>query len=117
VKTTEFKRRYLITAATGDTGSRTARELLAAGAHVRVLVHRTDARSEQLERLGAEVVVGDLLDFDSVRAALKDIQRAYFCFPIVPGLVQATAVRASGERVSSASPSPTSRYRSTISAC
>jgi NAD(P)H dehydrogenase (quinone) len=85
------KQSYLITAATGDTGSRTARELLAAGAHVRVLVHRTDARSEQLERLGAEVAVGDLLDFDSVRAALRDIQRAYFCFPIIPGLVQATA--------------------------
>ena len=34
---------------------------------------------------------GDFLDFDSVRAALNGVQRAYFCYPISPGLVQATA--------------------------
>jgi NAD(P)H dehydrogenase (quinone) len=37
------------------------------------------------------VVFGDLLDFDSVRSALKGVQRAYFVCPIRPGLLQATA--------------------------
>jgi uncharacterized protein YbjT (DUF2867 family) len=35
--------------------------------------------------------VGDLLDFDDLRAALKDVNRAYFVYPIRPGLIQATA--------------------------
>jgi len=35
--------------------------------------------------------LGDFLDFDSVRAALNGVQRAYFCYPISPGIVQATA--------------------------
>ena len=34
---------------------------------------------------------GDLLDFDSVRAALSGVDRAYFCYPICPGIVQAIA--------------------------
>ena len=58
---------------------------------VRVLAHRGDDRSKRLEELGAEVVYGDLLDFDAMRAALSGVQRAYFCYPIHPGIVQATA--------------------------
>jgi NAD(P)H dehydrogenase (quinone) len=57
----------------------------------RVLAHRPDQRSAQLLEAGAEVVYGDFLDFDSVRAALRGVNRAYFCYPISPGLVQATA--------------------------
>ena len=56
-----------------------------------MLAHRADDRSKQLQELGAEVVLGDPLDFDSVRAALRGVQRAYFCYPISPGIVQATA--------------------------
>ncbi|MGA9722480.1 MAG: NmrA family NAD(P)-binding protein [Candidatus Binatus sp.] len=85
------KARFLITGATGDTGGYTVRQLLGKNHAVRVLAHRPDERSEQLLELGAEVVFGDLLDFDSVRAALSGVQRAYFCYPICPGLVQATA--------------------------
>src|SRR5271155_2967048 len=83
--------KYLITGATGATGGNTARQLLEKEHAVRVLVHRPDERSGQLQKLGAEVVFGDFLDFDSVRAALNGVQRAYFCYPISPGLVQATA--------------------------
>jgi uncharacterized protein YbjT (DUF2867 family) len=54
-------------------------------------VHREDERSDRLRDLGAELFVGDLLDFDAVRGALADVQRAYFVYPIRPGLVQATA--------------------------
>jgi len=82
---------FLITGATGATGGDATRQLLEKQHAVRVLAHRPDDRSEQLQRLGAEVLFGDLLDFDSVRAALNGVRRAYFCYPISPGLVQATA--------------------------
>jgi len=83
--------RYLITGATGATGGAAAEQLLERGRHVRAFVHREDERSEKLHSLGAEVVTGDLLDFDAVRSALDGIDRAYFVYPIRPGLVQATA--------------------------
>src|SRR5216684_5615231 len=83
--------KFLITGATGDTGGYTVRQLLEKNHAVRVLAHRPDERSQQLQKIGAEVVFGDFLDFDSVRAALNGVQRAYFCYPISPGLVQATA--------------------------
>jgi uncharacterized protein YbjT (DUF2867 family) len=83
--------RFLITGATGTTGGAAAAQLLDQGKRVRAFVHREDGRSEALRRRGAEVVVGDLLDFDAVRDALKGVNRAYFVYPIRPGLVQATA--------------------------
>jgi uncharacterized protein YbjT (DUF2867 family) len=83
--------RFLITGATGATGGAAAVQLLEQGRQVRAFVHRADVRSENLRKLGAEVVVGDLLEFDAVRDALKGVDRAYFVYPIRPGLVQATA--------------------------
>ncbi|HEX3499490.1 MAG TPA: NmrA family NAD(P)-binding protein [Stellaceae bacterium] len=90
--------RFLITGATGATGGAAAAQLLEKGQHVRAFVHREDERSEDLRRRGAEIVVGDLLDFDAVREALKGVSRAYFVYPIRPGLLQATAQFAQGAR-------------------
>ena len=90
--------KFLITGATGATGGGTVRQLLEKQHAVRVFAHRPDERSEQLQKLGAEVVFGDFLDFDSVRAALSGVQRAYFCYPISPGLAQATAQFAQAAR-------------------
>jgi uncharacterized protein YbjT (DUF2867 family) len=90
--------KILITGATGDTGGYAIDRLLEKGREVRALVHRPDDRSEKLEAKGAEVVSGDLLDMDSVRAALKGIQRAYFVYPIRPGIIQATAYFAQAAR-------------------
>jgi NAD(P)-dependent dehydrogenase (short-subunit alcohol dehydrogenase family) len=84
--------KFLITGATGATGGHAARQLLEKEHAVRVLAHRPDERSEQLQKLRAGVVFGDFLDFDSVRAALNGVQRAYFFHPISPGLVQAKLV-------------------------
>ena len=83
--------KVLVTGATGDTGGATVEELLSRGYRVRALAHRQDERSKQLQERGVEVVFGDLLDFGEMRAALKGVQRAYFCYPIRPGIVQATA--------------------------
>jgi NAD(P)H dehydrogenase (quinone) len=93
---------YLVTGATGATGGATAEQLLAKKRHVRVLAHRQDERSERLKQLGAEVVFGDLFEFDDVRTALRGVQRAYFCYPIRPGIVQATSQFAQAARESGA---------------
>ncbi|MFZ0903178.1 MAG: NAD(P)H-binding protein [Mycobacterium sp.] len=51
----------------------------------------TTAREPTLRALGVEIVIGDLLDIDSVQAAMRDIDAAYFVFPINPRLLDATA--------------------------
>jgi len=84
---------FLITGATGNTGAPTVEILRAAGRRVRAFVHKRDARSRYLEDLGAEVVEGDLQDFDGVSAAMVGVTAAYFCYPISPGgLLQGTAL-------------------------
>jgi NAD(P)H dehydrogenase (quinone) len=83
--------KVLVTGATGDTGRATVNELLARGHKVRALAHGQDDRSKRLQERGVEVVYGDLLDFGQVRAALSGVQRAYFVYPIRPGILQATA--------------------------
>ncbi len=82
-----MKPRILVTAAVGHTGSIVVKQLLAQGFRVRALVRRRDARSEQLRQLGAEIFVGDLFDLRHLRAALIDVQRAYYCFPFGPNLL------------------------------
>jgi NAD(P)H dehydrogenase (quinone) len=84
--------KILVTGATGVTGGTAVRTLLEKNIPVRALVHKRDARSEQLSAQGAEIVVGDLSDFDAVTAALKGIGAAYYCYPIqIPGILESTA--------------------------
>jgi len=74
------------------TGSHTVQLLLKRGHTVRVFAHNEDDRSMRLKQLGAEVVIGDLLNLNDVRLALSGIRRAYFVYPLSPSLVQATAI-------------------------
>ncbi len=83
--------KVLVTGATGDTGRATIDELVARGHQVRAMAHGEDDRSKRLQGRGVEVVFGDLLDFGQVRSALNGTQRAYFVYPIRPGIAQATA--------------------------
>ena len=83
--------KVLVTGATGDTGRAAIDEFLARGREVRALAHGQDERSKTLEDRGVEVVYGDLLDFNQVRAALIGVRSAYFVYPIRPGILQATA--------------------------
>jgi len=84
--------KVLVTGATGNTGGSALRHLLAQNVPVRVMVRQLDNRSAALEKIGAEVVQGDLLDLDDVTSAMKDISSAFFVFPIDrPGIVEATA--------------------------
>src|ERR1700751_5361736 len=83
--------KVLVTGGRGATGPATVDELLARGPRARGLAHGQDERSKRLQERGVEVVYGDLLDFGQVKAALDGVRRAYFVYPIRPGILQATA--------------------------
>ncbi|MGR3866998.1 NmrA family NAD(P)-binding protein [Streptomyces graminifolii] len=83
-------RNLLVIGATGKTGGHTAELLLERGHNVRALVRTKDDRSEKLARLGAEIVVGDVLDLNSIAQATRGIDALYFTYPIRPGLIDAT---------------------------
>jgi len=54
------------------------------------MVRRHDARSQSLVALGAEIVIGDLLEIDTVVSAMTGVDAAYFVWPVQPGLITAT---------------------------
>lgn len=82
-------RKVLIAGATGDTGRASVREALALALDVRAMVRKFDERSESLAAQGAEIVVGDLLDVNSIRSALEGVDAAYFVYPVAPNLIDA----------------------------
>jgi uncharacterized protein YbjT (DUF2867 family) len=92
----------LVTGAAGGTQGSTGRHiaglLIERGFPVRAFVHKLDTRSDRLRDLGAEVFEGDLLDPASVRGAMKDIKLAYFTYPVVDGLLEATTIFAVAAR-------------------
>jgi uncharacterized protein YbjT (DUF2867 family) len=93
-----MKPTILITGATGSTGSVAANLLLTQGFPVRAFVHSDDERARKLAAAGAEIAIGDLLEFRAVRRALDGVQRAYFVYPLDPGIMQATVQFAQAAR-------------------
>jgi uncharacterized protein YbjT (DUF2867 family) len=85
-----MNRKVLITGATGDTGRAAVKESIARGLTVRAMVHGKDDRSAALETLGAEVVVGDLHNIDTILEAMEGIDAAYLVYPVQAGLIDAT---------------------------
>jgi NAD(P)H dehydrogenase (quinone) len=83
-----IKPRIIVTGATGKTGRVVVSELLKAGYPVRAMVHREDARSARLQAYGAEIAVAEMSDVERVAEALKDVQRAYYCPPYDPYMIQ-----------------------------
>jgi uncharacterized protein YbjT (DUF2867 family) len=82
----------------GSTGRLVVGLLLKQGVPVRAFVHKLDARSDELRQQGAEVVEGDLLNPASVQAAMKQVRRAYFTYPVADGLLEAATIFASTAR-------------------
>ena len=78
------KPRILVTAAAGKTGRAVTQQLLAKGYPVNAFVRRHDHRSEALSNAGASIFVGDLVDPDDLRQAMRGVQRAYFVAPWTP---------------------------------
>ncbi|MDN3548853.1 NmrA family NAD(P)-binding protein [Mucilaginibacter aquaedulcis] len=83
--------KVLITGAAGPSGSNATKRLLELNVPVRAMVRKLDDRSAELSNLGAEVVVGDMTNFNSVSQAMKGISSVLFVYPVAEGLVQATA--------------------------
>src|SRR5260370_8060274 len=81
----------LVIGATGKTGQHTVQHLLEKGHAGRAMVHKEDHRSEALRGTGAEVVIGELLEHDDAIRLAAGTSAAYFCYPVSPGLIQATA--------------------------
>ena len=86
------KPRILVTSAAGRTGSAAVLQLLEQGFPVRAFVRRRDARSDVLEKAGAEIAVGDLFDLRDLRKALVGVRRAYHCPPFAPNLLNGAMV-------------------------
>jgi uncharacterized protein YbjT (DUF2867 family) len=83
----------LVTGAAGRTGGigRTVTELLLKqGKAVRAMVRTDDDRARALRDLGAEVVVGDLLDLDSMHRAIAGCEAMYFSMSVSDTYLAAT---------------------------
>jgi len=70
----------LVTGATGKTGGAAAQSLLKRGAPIRVLV-RDAEKASALKEAGAELVIGNASDRDSVAKALDGVDRALLILP------------------------------------
>jgi NAD(P)H dehydrogenase (quinone) len=79
-----FKPKILVAGATGRTGGAVVTELLAKGWPVRAAVRARDARSDLLQRRGAEVVVTDIFDSGQLMDAMRGVQRATTARPTIP---------------------------------
>lgn len=78
----------------GATGNRLTRLLREKNIPVRAFVHKDDERVVPLREMGAEIFVGDLLNIQSVREAMKGVEKVYFCYPVQAGLLEATTIMA-----------------------
>ena len=85
------KPKILVTGATGKTGSAVVTELLNAGYPVRAMVRREDGRSARLQAQGAEIALAEMSDVERIADALNDVQRAYYCPPVNPYMIQGAA--------------------------
>ncbi len=74
----------------GKTGRRVTELLLERGVPVRAMVRTWDERAEYLRSLGADVVVGDFLEFASIEKAVEGVAGVYFAYPVQAGLLDAS---------------------------
>ena len=83
----------LVTGAAGRVGAvgRTVTELLLKqGKAVRAMVRNEDERAQALRDMGAEVVVGDLLDLDSMHRVIAGCETMYFGMSVSDAYLAAT---------------------------
>src|ERR1700692_5066627 len=83
----------LVTGAAGRVGAggRTVTELLLQqGQAVRAMVRKEDERAQALRNMGAEVVVGSLLNLDSMHRAIAGCETMYFGMSVSDTYLAAT---------------------------
>lgn len=88
----------------GGTGARVVDRLLAHDRHVRLFLRSRGDHVDDLERRGAEVVMGDLMDRRTLFEAVRGVDAVYFAYPIAAGAVTAAANLASVLRSENMSP-------------
>jgi uncharacterized protein YbjT (DUF2867 family) len=91
----------LVTGATGQhggTGAYVVEALRKAGRSVRVLARKHSAQTKILKDLGAEIILGDFHDRQSLLPAFDGVSTATFTYPINAGVVEAAAAFASVAR-------------------
>lgn len=71
---------FVITGATGNTGSVVAKTLLTAGKKVRAVV-RNEQKAQELKALGAELFVADITDTAALERAVAGAEGVYFLSP------------------------------------
>jgi nucleoside-diphosphate-sugar epimerase len=94
-----FDMKILVTGATGKVGSRLAKRLAQRGDRVRALV-RNPARAADLREDGIELAEGDLLEIDSLAAAVRGMDAVVHCAAFFRGATpeQAHAVNDVGSQ-------------------
>ena len=83
----------LITGA-GGVGRAVFEELRTQDVPVRFMVRREDERAAEMKRLGAEIVIGDLTQPETVAAALQGVARMFFAMAVSPDHLLAATVAA-----------------------
>ena len=82
----------LVTGAAGQVGGvgrSVAAMLRKRGLVVRALVRKDDHRASELRALGAEVVIGNLLELDDMHRAVDGCSRVYFGMSVAPSYLEA----------------------------
>ena len=87
-----MKEKFLITLATGTTGHAIAKQLLTEGYPVKIYVRSRNKRALELERLGAEIALGEFNNKQQLKAALNGVGSVYYCYPMKKGLVEDIAL-------------------------
>jgi uncharacterized protein YbjT (DUF2867 family) len=74
--------KILVLGATGQQGGATARHLIERGTHIRVLVRTADSpAATALKDAGAELVLGDMADVDSLKSAMAGVNGVFSVQP------------------------------------
>jgi uncharacterized protein YbjT (DUF2867 family) len=91
--------KILVIGGAGNVGSQVVKELLAHDLSIRVLVHTPEKANTIPE--GVEVVIGDLLDPETLRSVFNNIDRVFMLLPVSPnetslGLFALNGARSAG---------------------
>lgn len=114
--------KILVTGATSNYGSALIQSLTAMGTNVRALVHH-ESKAQGLKDAGVEVVVGDLLQPETLDAAFEGVDKVFLYTPLSPDLAKmasngiAAAKRAGKPhivRMSEKTPEPVSAVRTGV---
>src|SRR3954452_141117 len=76
----------------GGVGATVVDLLRRRGLPVRAMVHRDDARADELRAQGAEVVVGDLTRAEDIARAIDGCRRMYFGMSVSQDYLEASVM-------------------------